>query len=329
MRILAIALMLFASLSAWADFCYVNNIGQQGPCFPTLDGCRFWARGTIGGGCALSQDNAQLPQRQPSFGEILQDLGKQIQAERAAEQQQRDQITKERGLIPGFLLPLVDPQSTMSQETISIIVVTLNSVLEMDSGVGRRNWRNQNTGSYGDIEVSSQMKNQYGDTCREYQISMSYNGNTQNTGGVACRQSGQWRTYPGASLPRQTVPSSITNPPERDKQQVNSQKTKVLNKSQPDGSCSTSYECMDGYYCLSGRCKKPTIDKNTTSRNTNHENSQVRQTCKNAWDCKGSKICRDSECIDKPKTGEICNAHHECEANLTCKSNGRCGPLID
>jgi surface antigen len=82
----------------------------------------------------------------------------------------------------------------VSLETENLIFSTLNTALEMDSGSSSRNWSNRNTGSFGTISVHKENISAYGNVCREFNISFSFDGKTQNTSGTACRvSSGNWR----------------------------------------------------------------------------------------------------------------------------------------
>lgn len=247
MRKVLIVSMMLVSLPVRADFCVINNFGQQMSCHPTLDACRMFARSTPGGGCVLVGNSAPGPST-GGLGGALMEMGRQMQQQAADEQQQQKKLQGERGRMPAFLVPLVASDSSMSQESITIISSTLQTALEMDQGYSRRDWRNSNTGSFGVVEVNPQAINQYGDPCREYSLSLTDTTRTTRTSsGTACRQGSQWRVFAGASIEKrgtQSQPAIQKGVAQNTFRSVNE-----------GGSCATSYECSVGS-CISGICKR-------------------------------------------------------------------------
>ncbi len=185
-----IVLGLF-SMSAHADFCAVNNFGTISTCFLTLDMCRSWVSGS-GGGCVF-RGNAPQPQQLPTLWDSIKESVEQNRREEQAQQEAQEQLQRERASVYPKLLPLVTVDTSLSKESESIILSTLQRALEMDAGSSRREWRNNNVGSSGEVTVDTESQNRYGDTCRDFRISLNVSGQpTHTVEGTACRKNGRW-----------------------------------------------------------------------------------------------------------------------------------------
>lgn len=205
------------------------------------------------------------------------ELGRQAQDSASRERAQTDQLQRDRGQMPGYLVELVSSNSSMSQETITIIGSTLNAALEMDSGFASRNWRNENTRSNGTIEVAPIQSNQYGDQCREYKISLTdSDGTTRWTRGASCRQSGRWQVYPNTRLqPRSSSDGATVNNTTSDSGSIHFMTE--------GGYCSTGLDCVRELECKSNKCVKKSKDV------VNNSTSSTKLKCSHDGNCYGAK----------------------------------------
>lgn len=186
-----IVLGLF-SMSAHADFCAVDNFGTISTCFPTLNMCRSWVSGSRGG-CVVRGDMPQPQQAPPTFWDTLKEIGEQNRREAQGQQEAQEQLQRERASNDPRLLPLVEANTFLSMESQATILSTLQRALEMDAGGSVREWRNNNVGSFGKVFVDTESQNRYGDTCRDFRISLNASGQpTRSVEGTACRKNGRW-----------------------------------------------------------------------------------------------------------------------------------------
>lgn len=188
-RSLAI-LFLLAPQTVFADFCSVDNFGNVTSCFPSADMCQQWAR-TSQGRCVLRQSGGTpagggARQGGDWLGNLNQTLGGIAERQRAA-------IKDAKANTPDYLLPLSTPSQPTSRETNAIIESTLKTALEMEPGQALKEWANPAKGSKGFVAVEAGVKNQFGDICREFFITLDYSSERRGVKGNACRSGGTWR----------------------------------------------------------------------------------------------------------------------------------------
>ncbi len=239
-RLFFLLAILLASPSAMADFCSVDNFGNITSCFPSADMCQQWAR-TSQGRCVLrSSGGAPSGGTGPNSGnpDWLQGLGNMAR-------QRSQELQQGRDATPGWIAPLSPSSNYLTPALVNKLTSQLNNMLEMSQGRDFKPWKSSSANGFMSVEVGA--KNQFGDICREFVVTLDYSSERKGIKGNACRSGGTWRIL--GSVPLEFRDGKIV-----ETQSAIDGRNESSKKSPGGGQCKEHLNCANGFWCDSGTC---------------------------------------------------------------------------
>jgi hypothetical protein len=236
-RGVTLMILLLSAGVVHAEFCAIDNFGNTRSCFPSADMCRQWASVIPGGSCVLrGTGNSDSASSGSSGNDSFQKFGNMVR-------QRNSETERGRDATPGWLIPLTPSSNYLTQGMVNQITSMLNNMLEMAEGEHAQPWSSSSGNVKGAMGVEPIKKNQFGDPCRAFVVTLAYRSEHKAVKGNACRKGGNWQILGASSLEikdGQIVEEPKLAPPPL-KKLVGSR-------------CNGHFECANSMLCMDSVC---------------------------------------------------------------------------